>query len=343
MKTVLSFDVGIVNLAYCIIEKSSDSEFKISKWDIINIDDDKIKCSHETKKSHCKKNAKYQHHDKYMCSTHYNELNKKITKDISENITTTQEFDIPQKCKHCKTLGAYKVNKHVIEDYINCFLCEKHFQKSKKDYLTQNLPKKIKSQNSNYQGINNLSINLFKKLDELKTEFLKVDEVLIENQPSLLNPTMKTISSMLYSYFSIRGIMDKEDTKSNITKVYFISPQNKLKINKDTTNNELSKDEIKTKRDEYIITKDLGKKYCRGLIECNKDYLNILDKHSKKDDLCDSFLQGFYYLFYKNNEDSFDDKFKKILDNVSKDIDKINLEKEKKKIIKEIKAKKENY
>lgn len=336
MKTVLSFDVGIVNLAYCIIEKSSEKDFKISKWDIINIDDDKIKCSHETKKSHCKKNAKYQLLEKYMCSTHYNDLNKKINKDLIDNLITC-EFDMPQKCKNCKTLGSHKIKKHPNNEYDDCFLCDKHFEKSKKDYLSSNLPKKIKNQNSNYQGINSLSINLFKKLDELKDDFLKVDEVLIENQPSLLNPTMKTISSMLYSYFSIRGIIDKELTKSNITKVYFISPQNKLKINKDITNQELAKDDIKTKRDEYVITKDLGKKYCRGLVECNKDYIDILDKHSKKDDLCDSFLQGFYYLFYKNNEDNFDVKFKDILDKVSKDIDKNNLEKEKKKIIKESK------
>ena len=40
--------------------------------------------------------------------------------------------------------------------------------------------------------------------------------VLIENQPVLRNPRMKTISETLFNYFLCRGIVDKERTKSTI-------------------------------------------------------------------------------------------------------------------------------
>ena len=42
-KTILSFDVGIKNLAYCLLEKDVDN-FKILKWGIINLVEDQKKC-----------------------------------------------------------------------------------------------------------------------------------------------------------------------------------------------------------------------------------------------------------------------------------------------------------
>jgi hypothetical protein len=35
---ILSIDVGIKNLAFCLFEKpTSDTQFKVTKWDIVNI------------------------------------------------------------------------------------------------------------------------------------------------------------------------------------------------------------------------------------------------------------------------------------------------------------------
>ena len=53
------------------------------------------------------------------------------------------------------------------------------------------------------------------EIDRLNTEldkrkhFLECKMVLIENQPTLKNPKMKAISSTIYDYFLIRGIIDK--------------------------------------------------------------------------------------------------------------------------------------
>jgi len=349
-RTVLSFDVGIVNLAYCILKKKEDNSFEILKWDIINLDENKLLCTHitkgkskekkiivkkgkkseekevlETKIEHCNKNAKYSFGAENYCTTHYNAFIKNFNKSF--DYKKIEESDKNKCCENrCKEFCEYIFNEKN--------LCNKHFEKQKKEYLSLNTPKKVKSQNSNYKSISNLSNYLFKKLDDLKESFLDVDEVLIENQPSLINPTMKTISALLYSYFTIRGIIDKELTKSNITSVHFISPQNKLKINKDVTDKKLNKENNLKKREEYIITKDLGKKYCKSLIEKEKKYTDILENHKKNDDLCDSFLQGFYYLFYKDGD--FPEKYKKTLETVAQECEKIENEKNKKKIIKDL-------
>ena len=51
----LSFDVGIKNLAYCIVnyELENPSEFKIDKWGIINLIEDEQQKSHENEKCKC--------------------------------------------------------------------------------------------------------------------------------------------------------------------------------------------------------------------------------------------------------------------------------------------------
>ena len=99
---------------------------------------------------------------------------------------------------------------------------------------------------------------------------------------------------LLYGYFVMRCVIDKKINKH--VEIKLISPSNKLKIDKITTEKILNKDKIKqTGGNTYKLTKKLGVKYCRALI-CKSDE-EILNSFKKKDDLCDSFLQGFQYLF----------------------------------------------
>ena len=73
--------------------------------------------------------------------------------------------------------------------------------------------------------------NIPKKLNE-KPQLLDVDIVVIENQPSLKNPKMKSIQMILYSYFLILGktIGNGEASNTYIDKIDFCSASNKLKI-----------------------------------------------------------------------------------------------------------------
>ena len=47
--------------------------------------------------------------------------------------------------------------------------------------------------------------NIVEQLDKYN-HFLDVNHVLLENQPALKNPTMKSIQMMIYSYFLINGV-----------------------------------------------------------------------------------------------------------------------------------------
>src|SRR5437016_13928099 len=53
-----------------------------------------------------------------------------------------------------------------------------------------------------------------------------MNEIYIENQPSFINPIMKTITSMLFSYFIYMFKFNKEDNKI----VKFVSPSVKINI-----------------------------------------------------------------------------------------------------------------
>ncbi len=70
--------------------------------------------------------------------------------------------------------------------------------------------------------------NVPKKLDEKPELLNNIDIVCIENQPTLKNPTMKTIQIILYSYFLIRGKTDNKEYP--IKQISFISATNKLKV-----------------------------------------------------------------------------------------------------------------
>ena len=67
------------------------------------------------------------------------------------------------------------------------------------------------------------------KLQEIP-QLLNVDYVVIENQPSLKNPQMKSIQMILYSYFIILGKAVNFGEFKNITNIDFCSASNKLKV-----------------------------------------------------------------------------------------------------------------
>jgi hypothetical protein len=72
--------------------------------------------------------------------------------------------------------------------------------------------------------------NIPRKLQEIP-ELLNVDYVVIENQPSLKNPQMKSIQMILYSYFLILGkIVEIGNTNNYISSIDFCSASNKLKV-----------------------------------------------------------------------------------------------------------------
>ena len=122
-----------------------------------------------------------------------------------------------------------------------------------------------------------------------KPSLLDVDRVIIENQPVLKNPTMKTFQMLLYSYFLMNGICKNK----NVNDIQMINARNKLKV----YNGPKIECDIK---DKYKKNKFLAIQYCDIMIKENphidEKFHKLYDESKKKDDLSDAYLQGIYYI-----------------------------------------------
>ncbi len=223
---ILSFDVGIKNLAYCLID---DKDYTIEDWGILNISIDSV-CDH---------------------------CNQKTGKQC-DKVARVIDSDGLKLCSSHKALKLYKDKK------------KKNIPKLKNPVLL-------------------IGKNMVKELDT-KKNFLSVDCVLIENQPALKNPTMKTIQMLLYSYFLIHGVTNETSPLQNIE---MVNARNKLKVYKGPPL------ECSIK-DKYKKTKYLGIQYCKIMIEENQkmkqEYIDQFLQSKKQDDLSDAYLQGMYWL-----------------------------------------------
>ncbi len=216
---LVSFDVGINNLSYCILEKTDD--IKIIGWDNINITDNKvIFCDH------CKNKAVYCGTDvnektQYICGKHKKKYIPYTDEWEKENIKVNHLGDT---CCHIikgksacgkKSYGLFRENAYC-KIHMKCIL-----KKFDNDVQLSSLKKKLCSEHTPQK----LSENMYRLLD--KDERLReVDSVRIENQPSMMNPRVKSISGFIFSYFILRCVIDG---KKEID-VKYISPSNKLKI-----------------------------------------------------------------------------------------------------------------
>ena len=113
-----------------------------------------------------------------------------------------------------------------------------------------------------------------------------VDAVVIENQPTLKNPKMKTIQVMLFSLFVMR------DVGGRIKNVGYISATNKLK----EAYQKVDISQLVMPNNKKAARKKLGIIYTQELLANQPEMIEFLKIHTKKDDLCDSYLQGLYYI-----------------------------------------------
>lgn len=172
--------------------------------------------------------------------------------------------------------------------------------------------------------------NIPKKLDENKF-LLDVDAVVIENQPSLKNPKMKSIQMIVYSYFLMYGKV-LNDSENKIENIDFCNASNKLKVykgpeislddlkkkKKKVDNNSLITDFTEEKKDDleivepeaktkkstklsYADKKKMAVAHVKYFLKENMDENNLefFNEHKKKDDLADSYLQGLYVINIK--------------------------------------------
>ena len=257
---IISIDVGIKNLSFCLFEYNINN-FIITKWDIINLLEKDISlCSCDN----CQVEAKYMKEKNLYCLKH-----AKKTKFLIPTKQLNTSFLKKQKLENLIKIA----NELCIED--------PHVLKKKQlldillEFLEKNCLESIYKINCNKIDLIEVGRNIKYKLDPL---FQEIDIVIIENQISPIASRMKTIQGMIAQYFIM---------KNDNTRIEFISASNKLKAfleDKETT--------------KYSQRKKLSIEKCKELLEDNKmnNWISFFQTHKKKDDLSDCFLQGIWYI-----------------------------------------------
>ena len=162
--------------------------------------------------------------------------------------------------------------------------------------------KKVKATSIN---LTKLGSSLNKLLDEIPA-LINVKCVLLENQPVLKNPTMKSMQMFLYSYYILRGITDY--TKNNLSepiesiKCYSANQKNKVGDFLDDKSQKEIKDALKDVKNKYTKNKKETIMITKKILEtkinsqgANNKWLELFNNSKKKDDLADSFLMTVHY------------------------------------------------
>jgi hypothetical protein len=305
-KTIISFDIGIKNLAYCIFvvgEKTS-----VLKWNIVNLTqgDSQPKqaqsnctCMKAGKKkvpeTVCGKKGAYADASgtSIFCTVHAKSSGKIIPcKEMS--MSTIKSLKLDDLKTFCKTHSIAFADSDKKPD-----ICAKAEAAIKARTL---VPIKVVKQNANHVHLVEIGKQIRMQLDEvLKVQRtdgsegplknIKVDIVILENQISPIAGRMNTIQGMLAQYFIMR------DAISLVPKIEFISSSGKLKDYKGSKGPK-GGSEVQEKTS-YKDHKRDGIAFCRDFMTKNEGlraHQEVFDSSTKKDDLADCFLQGIYYL-----------------------------------------------
>jgi hypothetical protein len=299
---VLSFDVGIKNLAYCKIEFSKETKtiIRIEEWGLINLKSDPWIPDHNEKRcmaevrsgavcGNCsnswiiKDGAR-----KELCRVHSKNFDK-ATPDYFPYELRDLSCECGEKSRKFHT----KISESMIRIFGYCNKCAKK--------TTEQLTKICDYMKSDDTK---LYTNLYDGLNAIKIE--DVNEVVIENQPALKNPRMKSIQMFIYSFFFIGG---KNGRLLDLNQVVFFSATKKLnptnivdnilKKNKKITNEEPAPAPSPAQEEEPLSEYKAYKKRKNDsifIVSCVLDEMDNWKRfflsHPKKDDLADSLLQG---------------------------------------------------
>ena len=313
---ILSFDVGTINLAYCLTRTGLDKTFDILEWDIIDFSYHPLLCKFTKNiRAICNDKAKY-----------YNNDNNEII-------------------GYCKLHGS-KIKE------IDNIAFKKLKLLSKNEEMTDNFNKKTDRLLIKLNELYNKICNIYFFSDD-SIDICNNIEVYIENQPALKIPEMKSISIIIYTFFKMKReqkniiktvdfISASNKTKSNfmnpflkelnITKIvidnnnninyvirnnknkYITSYNVKINKNKNVEDNKkniffnkLINDKNNFKIEDYDDRKDIIVLIVKTILDkLKKTKFNIIsianfELHKKKDDdLADAFIYCIFVLLKKN-------------------------------------------
>jgi len=270
---IVSIDVGIKNLALCIIESiesidNIEPTFKIIYWNCINLTESKkiCTCYTLTKKTNkqCTNPAFFFKEDNFFCKTHA----KKSSYLLPESIPKYKSLKVEDLEHLC---DQYMINHDNLTKTLLLNTIE--------TYIEKNGLFAIPRTNCNTINLIEIGKSIKYHLETLETSmnlFSNVDFVLIENQIGPIANRMNSIQGMLTQYFIMK----------NINSIKYVSASNKLKnwIDKQTSYSERKKKSIEITRTLLLKNK------------IDHPFLDFFDHHTKKDDLADSLLQAVWFL-----------------------------------------------
>jgi len=307
----LAWDVGIKNLAYSIIDYDTETHLKtIIEWGVVNLmtevdakpKEERICCETNMKGGKCTSKVVYLFSNdstRGVCRKHQQIIKYKQHKflDIVEKSLCCYET---VKKTACEKTALYARKNDLTKTY--CSMHLKIVQKIEPFEVYD--MKQDKKEMVRAQPILTLSRRLYQHLDNIKDSLLNVDEVLIENQPVLKNPTMKTIQILLYAWFVMNGVLEKR-----INDIHFFSASKKLEAF-DDKDNVLAKS-VSHLSGQYQMNKKLAIMYTNEMIKNDYNWFNFFNSHHKKDDLADAYLTNCFFIDRHFKINKFAPKLKK--------------------------------
>lgn len=273
MTIVLSIDVGIKNLGYCLFDynKHDTSEWSIILWGIENLSNPLPKCVHPS----CTQDAKFMKGDIYHCKKHahlytipsHQHKRSSINKlKVAQLRTIASDINI-----HYDTQP--RMNRADLVKFIN-------------DHISNTYYENILNVQASRMSLIDIGRIVKSKLDLLLKDYTNdISEVIIENQISHLASRMRTLQGMITQYFIMQH---------PAVPIFYISSENKLRDFDETVSTYTDRKKMGIRKTSDIISQRVS----------NAEWKIMYDKHKKKDDLADAFLQGMYFinhseLYYK--------------------------------------------
>ena len=333
MNKCIGWDIGIKNLAYCVLESNINDNANIENlftfnkhnyniliWkdislvtqiesnlatagQVTHINNTLTCCGIKTtsKKKHntintevelkiCGKKAFYAKEEltearqyEGLCKTHFKKLK------ISRLPILT--------VKKCWTEGCCSKPVQVLKSHIFKGFCKKHINEmhNAKTHNESDFFKINHAKTTAKIDINQLGIALFQELNKIKECITEPNVILLENQPVLKNPTMKSMQMFLYSYY-LMNILDSNIDLS-IKKLQCYCASKKLDMLKCLTEEEqtIINTFIDTVKNPYQKNKKMSIMIVEVLLKNNAKWLEYFKSHPKQDDLADSLLMTLHY------------------------------------------------
>ena len=280
---IVSIDVGIKNMAFCLLTTTETSP-KVEIWDIINVAEEAPK-----KCCHCPKPAKFKKNTTFYCLKHAKAEKQYVIPTTELKPATINKQKIGQLL-----LLADKYKLGYDKDKIRKPELVSLFHK----YIDETCFEPAIQVNASHVDLITVGRNIQKKFDAIfHSMSSEITHVVIENQISPIANRMKTIQGMVAQYFIM---------KSPTIIIEFVSSSNKLKMvtqSQDTDDEKEDNDEKENKDDklDYAGRKKKGVIICLELLKNDNAMTCYLKTHKKKDDLADAFLQGIWYIDKINN------------------------------------------